>query len=457
MGRLGADTEQMEQLATAFQREAERIRHSSERINSMMRDLRWWGPFHDQFLFWWDSKEKRWMMSLADTLFELSRHIVNQAEAQLMASTPTSPASYSEFTHRTTWGGGKKHGLLIEHLPEYQITTDYHSRRGADGQYEMVGTTSVFVADKYGVEFGDLEAVAVIATGGGSALAKFVADELFGGPDVKASISGGVGREYRWYNQDSQASTSTHNHFQNQSTSLVNRTFGKFDQHDVMGSIKAGDVTNYDSVTNWVTVDASLGAASAQGLIPRVEVGVDTSLMYGTENFTDGRTAKIVRAELGVSTSADLGAFDLVPDISSLEGEAHVQMERRLVFDSRGKPMTLEVTDIVGVSGDVENGIIVSEIDTADTSLITKYTFDLTDPSVAAALALDDGSDILGLSSRAMENREVAYGEAHMLDSTGSEVSFDLYYVLGMNEYGDSGSAKHSLIKPVGSPKFAPR
>ena len=456
MGRLGADTEQMEQLAAVLQREAERIRHSSERINSMMRDLRWWGPFHDQFLFWWDSKEKRWMMSLADTLAELSRHIMNQAEAQLMASTPTAPTQYSEFTHRTTWGGGKKVGLLIEHLPEYQITTDYHSRRGTDGQYEMIGTTSVFVADKFGVDVGDLDAVAVISTGGGIALVKFAADELFGGPNVKASISGGVAREYRWYNQDSQASTSTHNHFMNQSTSFANRV-GKFDQHDVMGSIKAGDVTNYDSVTNWITVDANLDAASAQGLIPRVEVGVDTSLMYGTENFTDGGTAKIVRAELGVSTSADVGAFDLIPDISTLEGEARVEMERRLVFDSTGEPISLEITDIVGVSGDVESGIIVSEIDTADTSLVTKYTFDLTDPKVASALALDDGNDILGLSSRAMNNREMAYGEAHMLDSTGSEASFDLYYVLGMNEAGDVGSAKHSMVKPVGVPKFVSR
>ena len=373
-----------------------------------------------------------------------------------MVSTPTLPTSYSEFTHRTTWGGGKKTGLLIEHLPEYQITTDYYSRRGADGQYGMVGTTSVFVADKYGVDVGDLDAVAAIATGGGSALAKFAADELFGGPSVEASVSGGVGREFRWYNQDSQASTSTHNHFMNQSTSFANRV-GHFDQHDVMGSIKAGDVTHYDSVTNWVTVDASLGAASAQGLIPRAEMGVDTSLMYGTENFTDGRTAKILRAELGVSASADVGAFDLIPDISTLEGEAHVQMERRLVFDSTGDPVALEVTDIVGVSGDVESGMIVSEIDTADTSLITKYTFDLTDPSVAAALDLDDGSDLLGLSSRAMNNREMAYGEAHMLDSTGSEVSFDFYYVLGMNEYGDSGSATHAMVKPVGSPEFIPR
>ncbi|MCY4457661.1 MAG: hypothetical protein OXB90_06910 [Acidimicrobiaceae bacterium] len=461
MARLGSDVDEMEVLARSFQSEANRMRSSANEINSMMRDLRWWGPFHDFFLGWWDSKEYKWLLDLADSLDGLGETVGRQAAEQTRASMPggvrVNDAASTKFLYNTVFGGGKKVGLLVEYLPEYRVSADYFQYVNAQGESEMRGNASVFVADQWGIDLGDLEAVAFLASGGASG-SKFVADALFGGPNVGGSISGGVGREYSWYDQDDSQARGINKYYTNEATSWMNR-LDKFDQSDVLRAIEKGEIPPYDSVTNWLMYDARLDVSSTQGLVPNVSVGTDVSLLYGSEIFADGGTAKIVQGELSVDTSGDIAGLQLLDDyeFSGLELGGTVAMERKLIFDDAGSPVTLEIMDSVGVTADIEKGLIVSETRTSEESLVTTFTYDLTDPQVAEKLDVGNGEDLLSISAKAMNNRDLAFGESHILDSDGNSVSFDFYWALGMDEYGETGSAKEAMIKPVGSQKFIPR
>lgn len=109
MAKLGADVEQVLDLAQVFEHEARLLETSAQEINSRMRDLKWWGPFHDQFLFWWNSREYRNLTALAQRFNELADGLKRQAQEQLATSDSStlsiatrsdmSLAAISERTH----------------------------------------------------------------------------------------------------------------------------------------------------------------------------------------------------------------------------------------------------------------------------------------------------------------------------------------------------------------------
>ena len=468
MARLGSDVDQMEDLALVIEREANRMRSSAGEINSMMRDLAWWGPFHNFFLGWWDSKQYKWLVELADSLDGLGQTARRQATEQTQASMSqefrSNDPALTKFMYSTTFEGSKKIGLGGEYLPEYSINASYFLHTDEEGIVETRGNTSVFVADKWGIE---LEEVVMLATGGVyaaqkaavDAVKKIAGDTLFGGgPKISGSISGGFGREYRWYDQSNSQIHEIYKHNTGQTTSTSNR-LGTYAKDDVESSIKAGDIPEPDSFINWAMVEAEIGIDFSLPLGANLAVGTGASLMYGTEIFDDGHTAKIIQGDLSVTGLADAPVIDLFKEdeYSGIGGEIGGSVERKLIFDNTGRPVSLEITDTYGVETDSAKGWIVKEVRTADNSLVTKYTYDLTDRNVFDQLNVGNGDDLLGLSERALDKTDLAYGESHILDSDGHSVNVDLLYTLGMVESGETGRAKDVMVKPVGEAEFTPQ
>ena len=464
MARLGSDPDQMTELALVLEREANQMRSSASGINSMMRDVRWLGPAHDFFLGWWDSKQYKWIMELADTLDGLGQTVLRQATDQTQASMTqefgiNDPAS-TRFMYSTTFEGGKKLGVGIESLYEYSINASYYQQRNEDGMLETRGEISVFVAAKIGLDLSDLELVASVATLGGYAAAKKLAgDTLIGsGLNVSGTVSAGIGREYVFNDLSNRETNEMYNHHTAEATNFANR-LGNYGVDDLERAIENEELPPPDSVIIWSVFDAEVGVGYSMPLGSDLGVGAAGSLMYGKELFANGGIAEIVRGDLSVYVAADVPVFSLFKDVefSGMEGEVGVSVERKLIFDDTGRPVSLVITDKVGVELDGSKGLVVSEIRSSENSIVTTYTYDLTDPDVVNQLNVGEGSDLLSLSERALDNVDLAYGESHMLDSDGQAVSFDLLYAVGMNESGEIGWAKQARVKPIGELEFTAR
>lgn len=470
MSRLGADPLQMEQLADVFDRESRSLRRSVLEINYLLRFTFWLGGRSDQFNAAWQQRDRRAMDRAAEQLAGLAGDLRRQAAQQVEVSSGaslrpfTAPGSGSGLRDQPpsmlawsqSWGGGRKLGPVIEYLPEYEVRSDYYRQMTPEGTYETRANSSVFFADKWGIDVGDLDAVIAIVSGPAAA-AKFAGDALIGGPSIDASIAVGVGVEYRWYDMSSNEGRDIYDHFQDKSTSTVNRFFGKFGEDEVHKSISDNDVASYDSVVAWKSVDGQLDVASTQGLLPKAGIGIDTSLLYGTEFFESGETAKIVRGNTYGGGYVDAGPLaDLESEfaITKVEGELGLSYERRLIYGADGNPERLEIIDTIGAAREDEKGLFVSEGNKQVESITTKYTFDLTDPETAARLEIGSNEDILPLSGRALRNVDLAYGERYTFDASGGSVDYDIWWVYGGNEAGEAGHATNTELKPVGSSEF---
>ena len=460
----------MEQLAAVFEREAKALRSSASTVDLQLRRSFWRGPDADRFISSWNRRDLAALRHVADQLAELARDVRKQADQQVQASSGTNVGALMtprsehgprdqpppRFMWSSSWGGGKKLGPLIEYLPEYEINSDYYQQVDSEGKFHTRANSSVFVANKWGVDLGDLDAVVAVASGGTAALAKLAGDSLLGGPTVDGSLSAGDAVEYKWYDNSSLDGNSIYNHYSGKSTSTMNRFFGKFGLDDVRASIDNNEVPPPDSVVMWKSIDAMLDVKSSQGLLPKAGVGISSSLLYGSECFENGDSAKIVRASTFGSVYADGEVVKLDPGlhITKFEGELGASLERRLVYDSDGNPRSLEITDEVRASVEGEEGVFVVEGHQEGSSLVTKYTFDLTDPEVIARLDLRGNDDILPLSARALENTELALGERYSVGTDTSSVNVDYLWTVGMNESGGTSTAGELRIKPVGSSEF---
>ena len=494
MSRLGADPLQMEQLADVFDRESRSLRRSVLEINYLLRFTFWLGGRSDQFNAAWQQRDRRAMDRASEQLAALAGDLRRQAAQQVEASSGASlrpfPGSGSGlrdqpppiFQWGKSLGGGHKVGPIVENLPEYEIKTDYYRQRTPEGDYEDIANSSVFIANSFGIDVGDIEPVLILATGGGSLatrVGKVAADGLISGPTFDASISAGVGTEYRWSGVPRGEGSEIYKHFEGKSRSTANRLSGfmgnpfvsplgalvgyavtgvGFGADEVHASIDAGEVDHYDSVVNWLKVDAQLDVSTGGGLIPNAGISGATSLLYGTESFESGGTAKIVRGDVSVEGSLDAAAFGAALPVSEIGGGLDVEFERRLVYDADGNPTRLELVNTANSSIETERGgftsLIVSEKTAKIESIRTKYTFDLTDPETARELGVASNDDILPLSSRAFEHVDLAYGERYEIRADSSEAGFDWFWTAEMNERGESGSSQNTLIKPPGSSEF---
>ena len=403
MSRLGADPLQMEQLADVFDRESRSLRRSVlvDQLPVAVHVLAG-GPLRSVQRGRGSSVIVESMDRAAEQLAALAGDLRRQAAQQVEVSSGASlrpfPGSGSGlrdkpppmFQWSKSSGGGHKVGLIVEHLPEYEIKTDYYQQRTPEGDYETIANSSVFVANSFGIDAGDVEPVVAFLTGGASLAAKagkVAADGLISGPTADASISAGVGTEYRWYGVSQGEGNEIYDHFLGKSRSTANRVSGfispfnpftnpvinpfgaaasaaagaavgsGFGADEVHASINADEVDHYDSVITWAKVDGQLDVSTAGGIIPNAKAGFDVSLLYGTEVFDSGGTAKIVRGDVSVHGSIDSAPmFGTALSVSEVGGELDVSYERRLVYDADGNPTRLEIINTTGSSIETEKG-----------------------------------------------------------------------------------------------------
>ena len=457
MARLGADIEQMEQLARVFEREANNLRHCASTVNSMIRDVAWFGPFHDFFLFWWNSSEYREIVGLADQMVALGASVRAQAHAQSIASTPTTRGSVPtgigddlppRLLSQGTFAGGNKLGVVGEYIPEWEVGRSTYMVK-EDGVYVVKGNASVLTSTQFGLDAGDIEGVMLVVPGGGvGALATRVVDSLWIDAHLDGSVAVGGGIEYRWYDR---SDADTINNFLTQKAADESTKwlgFDPLDHGDIVDSFKDGRIPPADSVVVWAIADFEASAKFGFGadLLPSVDAGVETSMRAGVESFSNGDVGSILRYDSAGSGQVGWGV--------RVEGEAMVSGEIKLIRDEAGQPIQLTVTEKSTAVVETGSTHVLSEMHGSGEIVTTVHTFDLSDPTVNDALRLSSNDDLPTILQHAQDNSHLALGERYVGDVGTGSVDFDYLWTVGMDSESESSFFKSAMIKPMGSSDF---
>ena len=465
MARLGSDPDQMTELALVLEREANQMRSSASGINSMMRDVRWWGPAHDFFLGWWDSKQHKWLIELADTLDSLGQTVSDQATEQFQASN-------SMATLRLNGGNsimsGKAGGFVFKLRPEFQSTlwTYADSNRG---------DVSVYVADRVAIDYDDIAflEMVVVAVFTGSIGGAFLEAML---PGIGGSIGAGFATERRWYNNKD--AVNIQGHFISQTGTFAN-ALDRVGNDDVLTSIENNDVPPPDSTTDWFVLDAEVGVSVGFSLTPNFGADLEGGAKFGTEKFSNGDTAYITQYGVGVSAEAGLGlagvpfvgnvpaqlAFKTLAgyldidvaqgafDLDKIGGGFEWDGEYKLLVDSNGDPKSLVVSNSLTAFKSHATGTLVSNSDITNRTVFTKFEFDLTDPEVLSAVK---GSPITAVNDLIFGEDSVArsaQGVRYVTTGETDQVNVG-FVVWDAEQAGSQYTVESAKFKEAGSSEF---
>ena len=86
MAQLGADVEEMDRLAKAFEQEAKAIQAAISKINGKVSGVWWKGRDADQFRSDWSGQFKPGLQKVVTALEQVSRQVKNEAQQQRITS-----------------------------------------------------------------------------------------------------------------------------------------------------------------------------------------------------------------------------------------------------------------------------------------------------------------------------------------------------------------------------------
>lgn len=86
MAQLGADVEQLDQLARTFNEEAGKIQQAVSRISGQVNGVWWKGPDADRFRNEWEGTYRNQLQRIADELRQQATKVRNQAQQQRQTS-----------------------------------------------------------------------------------------------------------------------------------------------------------------------------------------------------------------------------------------------------------------------------------------------------------------------------------------------------------------------------------
>ena len=468
MARLGSDVDQMEDLALVIEREANRMRSSAGEINSMMRDLAWWGPFHNFFLGWWDSKQYKWLIELADTLDGLGRTVSKQAGDQFQVSNSLATLQLSSSSRIVS---GKYIGAGLELNPSMEATIKrYTGTNRAD--------VSVYTGTEIGINVDDIHSVFTIAkliAGGPLAV---IASAVI--PTVSGSIGVHLGTEYRWSGHSE--ANNIYGHVVSQTGTVAN-ALGWVGHDDILNSFDNNDIPPQDSKIEWFSMDGEVAVGAGFGFTPNARAGLEVVARFGVEEFANSDTAYITQYAVGGSVEGGLGLtaltgvgtqlavtelakhldVDLPGILEKVGGGIEWQGEKRFFVDDFGVPKTLIVSNTLTVYGSRGGGFPITNTDIVIDTVSYDYVFDLTDPNVS--LALEDKGYSLALEDKGYESAiDLIFGVdsvAHLAEGTRyvskgdtDQVTFGFPIIWSSKQAGSQYQVESAQIKPVGSTKF---
>jgi len=86
MAQLGADVEQLDQLARKFEQEAQQIAQATQQISSQVNSTWWKGPDADKFRNEWESQFASQLKKIAEALRQVGTVVRKQAQQQRQTS-----------------------------------------------------------------------------------------------------------------------------------------------------------------------------------------------------------------------------------------------------------------------------------------------------------------------------------------------------------------------------------
>lgn len=86
MAKLGADVEQLDNLARKFDQEAEQLNQAINQINSQVRSVWWEGRDADRFRSEWEGQYSAQLRKISQALKEVGQVVRRQAQQQRQTS-----------------------------------------------------------------------------------------------------------------------------------------------------------------------------------------------------------------------------------------------------------------------------------------------------------------------------------------------------------------------------------
>ena len=86
MAQLGADVEQLDQLARKFEQEAQQIAQATQQISSQVNSTWWKGPDADRFKNEWEGTYASQLKKIAEALRQVGQVVRKQAQQQRQTS-----------------------------------------------------------------------------------------------------------------------------------------------------------------------------------------------------------------------------------------------------------------------------------------------------------------------------------------------------------------------------------
>lgn len=457
----GADVAALDAAAVEFDRAADELDRSAQVLTAALGAFSWLGSVAVRFSDLWNSIHRPGVSTTSQCLREAASAIRNNAEQQRVASSSVgAPAPIGSHGPRPASGPPA--------LAESETSSEVNTKSGAvvagaDGSVIRLrklsdGSVEVQVEMSTGMtaDLGDAKELWEIGHG------KFISE---GGVawDLDVGVEATQTRSFVFSNADD--AQRFYDALYERQHKFINMTVGGgLSQSDLMDVARQTD----ESMTGTVTWSGSRGGNHFTG---SGEIGVDigqtgqqtgarvaVSDLHGYTSDTlasDGSTGSLSVVSGSASVTGNVTAGPL-----SIDGGGQVGYERQvhLVSDAAGNPVRLEVTTtwsggLAGGGGATFLGTGASADVVSGSHLTDLLTFDLSDPSVAAAFQGTDHSTG-ALVEFAQQHSQMGSQSVATYSDSGVNSDWSLLFSAKGEDNSMSSSLTGQAFRPANSATF---
>jgi hypothetical protein len=453
MTMVGADADRLDAAAATMRRAADELDEHSGALGRLLGGLSWLGQLAGAFLNMWNSNHKPQLHSTASFIRDAAAKLEAQATQQREASSAQAGTATPRFAPPTigVWevsnGMEDRSGAIAPGLDGSNLVL----RQLSDGTYEVEIT---------------MNSGMVLDVGDAKQLWDWGHGDFFS--DGKAKWDLDLTAEQTAHRSfvfsDMASAMAFHEALLKRQSSFVNSMVGGGLSMSDLRDVAAHMPGDQKGTTEWSGYNSGTHYTGSGSF--SVDVGKpDGTSVELTGSYSHGYTAtthssdgsvgnlSVVAGTIGLGAGVSLGGLELQGS-----GEGGYERQVHVVTDGSGNPLRLDVSETysanaVGTAG-LDNAFIVrSEAESVGGHLTRQLSFDLADPTVAAAFK-DAGSSAGALANFADKNATLGAETVALYKDSSSTSHSALLLSWKADSTSGMSDLSHAVYRDPGSSTF---